>query len=292
MSIQSIIKSNKPNLKETSLNLYENNLNKLNKYINNNKNILENIKNKNLVIDTINKNYTTTSSRRNIYTAILSILKQNNKLYTDYKTLEQGLNNLQNKMYINNDINPKKKKKIDEIDEDDIDYLLSVLLKNDELENYLIFKLVYTYGFRNEISNLKIIQIKNYNKLVESVKNINNYLVFGSKALFIVRNIYKTSGTYGEVVTQIQNKELKKYLKKYIVILKKKNDIYLFNNLTSNQFSNRMRYISNKYLGVEISGNLLYKISNKKYSKNKQELGEKARNRGHSIQTQSLVYIP
>ena len=72
---------------------------------------------------------------------------------------------------------------------------------------------------------------------------------------------------------------------------------YLFpgeTGLSSAQLSARLQNIGKKYLDSKypITPTMIVKLSNKKYSKQNEELKEKAKNRGHSSGIQSKIYIP
>ena len=72
---------------------------------------------------------------------------------------------------------------------------------------------------------------------------------------------------------------------------------YMFpgqSGLSSAQLSARLQNIGKKYLDTKypITPTMIVKLSNKKYSKQNQELKEKAKNRGHSADIQSKIYIP
>ena len=72
---------------------------------------------------------------------------------------------------------------------------------------------------------------------------------------------------------------------------------YLFpgeTGLSSAQLSARLQNIGKKYLDSKypITPTMIVKLSNKKYSKQNEELKEKAKNRGHSADIQSKIYIP
>ena len=72
---------------------------------------------------------------------------------------------------------------------------------------------------------------------------------------------------------------------------------YLFpgeTGLSSAQLSARLQNIGKKYLDTKypITPTMIVKLSNKKYSKQNEELKEKAKNRGHSADIQSKIYIP
>ena len=244
--------------------------------------------------DFINK-IETISTKRNFYTAILSLMKvnENDKLYLHYKLKEQQLNNSQSKLYDTNKMNDKKTEKYNSINKQDIDNMITTLLKENMIQDYILLSLIYNYGYRNEISNLQFISLKDFNKLTPTETKDNNYLVIGTKIFRISRFRFKTDKKYGQIDNDIDNKKLRNVMKKYVKTI---DTPYLFVNkdnshYTNQQVSNRLSYLTKKYLGTDITGNMIVKISLQDYSKSNNELKEKARIRGHSQAVQSKVYI-
>ena len=79
------------------------------------------------------------------------------------------------------------------------------------------------YKFRNEISSFKWISLKDFNKL--SIQE-GNYIVIGSKRMFISRGQFKTDKTHGRTETEIENKILRADIKKYIKTLFKWRNVF------------------------------------------------------------------
>jgi hypothetical protein len=237
----------------------------------------------------------TISTKRNFYTAILSLMKvnENDKLYLHYKLKETQLNNSQSKLYDTNKMNDKKTEKYNSINKQDIENMITKLLKENMIQDYILLSLIYNYGYRNEISNLQTITLKDFKKLTPTETKDNNYLVIGTKTFRISRFRFKTDKKYGQIDNDIDNKKLRNVMKKYIA---DRDNPYLFTNkdnshYTNQQVSNRLSYLTKKYLGTDITGNMIVKISLQDYSKSNNELKEKARIRGHSQSVQSQVYI-
>ena len=292
-----IIKKNKPTRKDTTNEQYVRVIIKILSLIDYKDKLsnLDFMKNKEKIDTAIDGLPFAVSTKRNYYTALLSLLLVNetDPLYNHYKKMEKSGNDAQFKLYENKINDPQKQEKLDNTSEEDVIKLLEILLVNGDTKDYILFSLIYNYGYRNEISNLQVIQLKPFNKLSNVDKKGNNYLVIGSKRVFVSRNHYKTEDTYGEIENTVDNKQLKKQLKLYIDVL---DDDYLFREkdgkiMTPHQLTNRLRYVSKKYIGVEISSTLLYKISMKKFKVINEELSKKAKTRGHSANTQSQVYI-
>ena len=290
-----IILSNKPNRKETTINQYSRTLMKL----------IENLKLKDIndisfiqdtkSIDNYINSLDTISTKRNIYTAILSLLKvnENDKLYLHYKLKEQQLNNSQMKLYESNKMNDKKTEKYNSITKEQLENMINQLLNDNLIQDYILMKLIYLYGYRNEISNLQVISLKDFKRLTDNETKDNNYLVYGTKIFRISRFRYKTDKKYGQIDNDITDKKLRNVMKKYIEGLETP---YLFTNkdnthYTNQQITNRLSYLTKKYLKTDISTGMIYKISLNDFIDTNNQLKEKARIRGHSQAIQSQVYI-
>tara|TARA_R110000787_G_scaffold256444_2_gene361721 strand:+ start:1331 stop:2266 length:936 start_codon:yes stop_codon:yes gene_type:complete len=177
-----------------------------------------------------------------------------------------------------------------------IDILLQKLKEDNNMMVYIIFKMLKLYHIRNEIATLQIIPIKQFNKLKTSDKVDNNYIVLGSKRLFISRNGYKTDKKYGEIIFDITDKEFNKELRTYI---KTRDSPVLFPfpetdgiNDKKKQLSNLLIYNSQKYIGKKIGSTLMAKIMlSSKYIEQKSKQDIDAKTRGHSVSTMNEVYV-
>jgi hypothetical protein len=293
--LKDIISTNKPNRKQTTINQYTRTLLKL----------IDNLKLKDIndisfiqdtkSIDTFINSLETISTKRNFYTAILSLLKvnENDKLYLHYKLKEQQLNNSQMKLYESNKMNDKKTEKYKSVSKKQLEDMIDQLLKDNMIQDYILMKLIYLYGYRNEISNLQMITLKDFKRLTDTETKDNNYLVYGTKIFKISRFRYKTDKKYGLIENDITDKKLRNVMKKYIKSLETP---YLFTNkdlshYTNQQITNRLSYLTKKYLNTEISTGMIYKISLNDFIDSNNQLKEKARIRGHSQAIQSQVYI-
>lgn len=317
MDFEKKIKEEFPNLKENSIKQYSrcltkimynyelfSNLNKEDEYyvekVDNlfyNPNIVEKC-----LIDTRNKRETwkifSQTTMRNYYTAIATILKCEDipdkklvKFYEDkVKTFNLDYKN-QNDTGIISEKQSPNFVKMDKIDE-----LLHKLKNDNNNQAYILFKFLKLYPIRNELSTLKKIQLKKFNKLSKEDKEGLNFIVVGSKKLLISRSEYKTSSKYGEIIFSIDDKLFKKELLNFVNDI---NDLdYIFNfpsdktDDRKNQLSNYLSYISEKYIGVKISTTLMAKIVSSHYHLEEKKTQEKeAKIRGHTIATKNEVYI-
>lgn len=89
------------------------------------------------------------------------------------------------------------------------------LSKNDKvsLKYYVLMKMFYIYNFRNEVGRLMIINKSDFDKKYKDYEDERlkdeNFIVVDGDNFTIVRSGYKTSKTYGTIVTEIQDQELK-----------------------------------------------------------------------------------
>ena len=293
--LYNLIKQNKDTRKDTTINQYVRSIIKITDYLNitdiNSLDFLQDTKSIDKFINTIN----TISTKRNLYTALLSLLKINeeDKLYLHYKLKETSLNNKQTKLYETNKMNDKKTEKYKSVSKTDIENMINTLYKDNMIQDYILLNLIFLYGYRNEISNLQAITLKDFKRLTPNETTGNNYLVYGSKVFKIARFKYKTDKKYGLIENDIDNKKLRNVMKKYINTI---DTPFIFTNkdhthYTNQQITNRLSYLTKKYLDTEISTGMIYKISLNDFIDTNNKLKEKARIRGHSQSVQSQVYI-
>jgi hypothetical protein len=180
---------------------------------------------------------------------------------------------------------------------EEIDELINKLKKYDK-KGYILFSILKHHHLRNEIATLEVIKLQQYNKLKEPDKKDKNYMVVGSKKLFISRNGYKTDKKYGEIVFEITDKKLNKDIRNYITGHDGSSEMFSFpdikgeNNDKKKQLSNYMTYVSNKFIGNKISTTILAKIMlSSKYLENKQAQEKDAKERGHSVSVENDVYV-
>jgi hypothetical protein len=180
-----------------------------------------------------------------------------------------------------------------------------------ELENLrLLMRLYVLHPSRNEYATLKFINITDYKKLKQPEFN---YVVIGTKKVYLSITEYKTSEKYGRKLIDIEDKALIKMLRD----LKKTRDIEGRDHLfyltkTDEPWSNHtvtsiMTKNSKQLIGKSIGSTLLYKIIIQEAGINYNEalenndldkavkydeiLAKYAKTRGHSQAIQKLVYV-
>lgn len=245
-------------LGDATLKNYISNINKLYKSITNETEIknLEFLEQKDKVDAYLNKLNPT--SITNYYAVILTLLDPESELYESYRK-DKVDNNFKNKKKSLTEVNQNLQSKV--IDMEEYDEMLVKIKKANLPQDYLMFSLLKHYPIRNEIGNIKIITLKDFKKIKD--KN-ENYLVMGSKQLFIYRTDYKTHDIYGDIKTTIHDKGIRKLLKDYIKDFKDGRTQLFLNSkgesMTTYEVANRLSYISQKYIGKKLSTSSIFKI--------------------------------
>ena len=296
--ITELIKNEKPNLKANSIKQYVRCIKTLH-----NKILGENVKSDNFdylkdpeVLKEHLSGYHFTTAR-NYYTAVITLLEteepRDKNVIREYTNIVKSTNNEYKEQNKKGFISVKQSDNfvgVDKVDE------LIRLLREDNIDmGYILFSILKHHHIRNEIATLVKIPLKDYKRLDENDKRDKNYLVVGTRKIFISRNGYKTNKTYGEIVFDITDKQLERDIRKYIKTLNT-DEVFPFpDNKTSDkrqQLSNYMSYLSQKYIGVKISTTLMAKIMlSHKYLENKQAQEKDARERGHSVSVENDIYV-
>lgn len=241
------------------------------------------------------KDVSSLSSKRNYYNSILPLIKsfsiekipgtENLDLLQEqvkYGTAIQNLNKNVKELSDNNIISEKKLEK-HQVKFEQLEQFINKLRLKKQYQNSLLLFLMSEYKFRNEISSFKWISLKDFNKFDLMS---GNYLVIGSKRMFISRGQFKTDKVHGRTETEIENKKLRSDIKKYIKTL---DDDIMFKNTKGEMYSNadlsqKIGRLTKDEFGVSLgtsSINSLYLESLDNDTMNK--LKELSKNRGTSI---------
>lgn len=159
------------------------------------------------------------------------------------------------------------------------------------LQDLILVKLYQQYQVRNELATLKKITKEDFDKLQGDKKN---YLVIDGKKMFISLNEYKTDKTFGENVLKIKP-DLKKLFNNWFKYYNKdKEHVFMQMNgdpFNTNNLSKALARITKKYMGKSISTRMIRKIFvSDEFNETKQKQEKKAKQMGHSVQTQNLIY--
>jgi len=256
MDIVELIKSVKPNISNGTLKAYTTNIGKLHRSITGKNEIedLDFLTQKDKVDEYLSK--FSKGTKTNYYGVILTVLKTTNEdLYKEYEK-DKIANNFANKEKVMSETNKEKL-----IDMKDYNDMLSKIKKSGFMQDYIMLRMLQLYPYRNEIGSLKIVPLKTFKKIKDKT---DNYLVVGSKKLFVNRNKYKTDKIYGSITNDITDKKFKKELRAYMKSLDGR-DILFLNKLTGEamtpaETSNRLSYITNKFGGLKLSTSSIFKI--------------------------------
>ena len=222
------------------------------------------------------------STQRNYWNAILPVIKSLDKYpnyWSDtvisssqaetekyYGESIRLINKLERENAKKGIISEKKKEKY-AVSFEDVLKLIPILKKQKNFQDALILSLMTEYKFRNEIATLKLIRRKHYKKLTLEQKKENNYVVVKSNGdMFISRGAFKTDGTYGIIISNVDNEILKEDLKKYIAGMT--DDIFFKNSLkppkqkqlSQGDISTRIGRITEKHLKVKLGTSSITKL--------------------------------
>lgn len=308
------IKEARPNLKDSSINIYVRNLNKLKKIFNENDyKFLENYEDVEKILE--NLSYLTV---RNYYNAIIVLITALNgfddELVDQYTVMRDELNEKYNKQNTEtNKISSKQEQNFITYNEvvdmlnkmaDDL-RILKIKQKKDIgvkertlLQIFVIFNIYLHIPLRNDVVDLIKIQKREFNKKTDDDKKENNYIVFENNNMFFSIGKYKTDKTYSTKIIEIP-KELQKIIRFWKRISIYNDSEYLFlsatgKKLTRNELSQLMIRFSKLYLNdkAQLSTTMMAKITMSHHLgelKKKQE--EMSKQRGTSINTINNIYI-
>jgi hypothetical protein len=308
------IKEARPNLKDSSINIYIRNLNKLKKIFNENDyKFLENYEDVEKILEDLS--YLTV---RNYYNAIIVLITALNgfddELVDQYTVMRDELNEKYNKQNTeSNKISSKQEQNFITYNEvvdmlnkmaDDL-RILKIKQKKDIgvkertlLQIFVIFNIYLHIPLRNDVVDLIKITKRDFNKLLDDKKKENNYIVFENNNMFFSIGKYKTDKTYSTKIIEIP-KELQKVIRFWKRTSIYNDSEYLFlsatgKKLTRNELSQLMIRFSKLYLNdkAQLSTTILAKITMSHHLgelKKKQE--EMSKQRGTSINTINNIYI-
>lgn len=163
------------------------------------------------------------------------------------------------------------------------------------LQAYTIFTIYHKMPMRNDVAGMIAINKRDYNKLSDTEKKENNYLVVSKDKMFFVLNKYKTSKKYEELDLPIDDPNIKKALRYFLKVT----DMgVLFKTgtgkpLTRIELSKLLSKYSKEYLNKSVSTTLLRKsyLTNK-YGDMKKEMQKDSKVLGHDVANVGMnVYV-
>tara|TARA_R100001509_G_scaffold158515_1_gene123737 strand:- start:2865 stop:3854 length:990 start_codon:yes stop_codon:yes gene_type:complete len=311
MDFKKIISDARPNIKESSLNMYNQNLKKI---IGNTDNIKELHKFEEIKEKIKDK---TDNTKRNYYNSIIVLLqakKTPSKILRKYESERDELNEKYDTVQSKGKLTEKDKKNFVSLNE--LKEMLKKMKKEITLkklhkkplekfskedkelyDGYFLFSSYLELPLRNDLADVEIITKNAYNQLDDDDKKNKNFLVMqngAGKTYFLSLNNYKTNKKYDEKIIQIP-KELMYTYRQYVA--KQRPFKYLITTrkgqkVTRNYFTQFLQKISKKYLDKSISTTLLRKIIlSDKFAELNKEKEEMSHITGHSVSTMDKVYI-
>mgnify|MGYP003122242410 FL=1 len=301
------IKSSRPNIKDSTIKMYESNLNKLKSMFDSDD--FKFLKDFDKVMDKLETRHFTTI--RNYMNAILIYLmainsdKKQDTLLKKYQDKRDELNQQYEDEQTSGKISEKQSKNfvplkdvvdmINKMGNDLKGFKKKELTAKDKmlLQIYIIFQIHVRLPMRNDVAEMEAITKRAYNKLSLENKKAKNYLVVEKGKMFMVLNKFKTSSKYEELRFDVP-KDLERLLRSYLKI----NGMgVLFKSstgktLSRNQISQLLIKYSKRYIGKSISTTMLRKIVlSDKFGELKKEQEKMASITGHSVATMNSVYV-
>ncbi len=305
------IKKARPNVKDSTIKMYESNLKKLKKMFDSDN--YDFLKDVDKVKDKLKDLHYT--SQRNYYNSIIILLMALNheekldKLIKDYGDMRDDLNKKYEDDNANGKISEKQKANFVELKvvKEGIEKMGDELKakKFKKVDNlsakdktllmvYIIYQIHIRLPMRNDLAGAEAISKRAYNKLSNEDKKAKNYLVVEKGKMFLAINKFKTQRKFEALNIDIP-KDLEKLLRTYIKI----NGMgVLFKSstgkqLTRNGLSQLLLKYSKRYMdGKSISTTMLRKIVlSDKFADHKKEQEKMAKITGHSVETMNSVYV-
>jgi hypothetical protein len=157
---------------------------------------------------------------------------------------------------------------------------------------YCMFEILSRHPLRNDLAGMLYLTQTAYSKLTDAQKVERNYLVKTEGGFILLDADHKTAKTYGTIKIYIdKDTELAKILRTYLRVMKYKGGMDIF-PVTPNYMSQLLIKTSHKYIDKNISTTMIRKIiSSEKFLGAKEEQIAHAKQLGHSIQTENLIYV-
>jgi hypothetical protein len=299
----------KSDVKTSTINIYEKNLNKLSQDVNNseppsNCKWLEDF---DKIMTHINKSKSLHTRKNKINTVVIYLQATKCKL-SIIKKYQDEIVKLSQEIttgYNQNEKNEKQLKNwlsLAELTEFKNNLLLDLPKKFNtfddykKLMKYLILETHLELPLRNDLVDAQVYDEKDFSKIEEV--NTTNYLVLGTKKGYLILNNYKTSGTYGRKKLDLSPELFKIWKKFYKIIIQYSKNRYIFikedqNKMTRNEYTKFFGSIF-KSLGKNISSTMIrHIVVSEKFPVKPKEMEERkelASIMAHSVNEQQQVY--
>mgnify|MGYP003678587235 CR=1 FL=1 len=297
----------KDSIKQSTLSMYVNNLNKLKELFN--VDSYEFLESPEDVFDKIkNLRFTTQKTYFNSVIVYLQAIDADPKLIKTYQQRRDEYAEQYNKDQESGVISDKQKNNFATTEE--IESMVKVMKKslnsikksnrvmvgNDfELyQAYMMFSIYLKLPLRNDVAGMISIKASDFKKLKDNTEI--NYIILGKSKIELVLNDYKTNKNYGQKIIEVEDQELKRLIRQYVklvgfgVMFKRRDG----SPMNRNNITQILIKYSEKYMGKRVSTTLLAKAYlSGKYASVPQihkEMAKDANVRGHSVETQQKIY--
>jgi len=315
--IYNLIKNHKPNLKESSLQLYVKLLERSKKIAD--ADSYDFLKNPKEVRKKLSEYVPAGSNKPMVYTSIRNTLipimifleatnadHKYNDILKEYKSMIDEYNKQYQKSQQANKVQGRQKENM--INEEELKQLIfhldkkvDIFYKKKQIEElkphelsqiraWIFFHILMILPTRLDYDNMRLINQRTYRSLKSKNQLKDNYLVKSKSELKFSFNNYKTSAVYGENV-QVVPKPLKLKINKYIRLNDYKIGDVVF-PITRNAISSLLTKTSLSIIKKRVSSQILrkYYVSTKYSSETSKEQQKDAVLMGHSITTQQETY--
>lgn len=290
MTLTEILREFKPNVTDSTIKSYVQNLNKIMKTLEKSDyKILENFEKVKEAIKDLSP-----LTQRNYYNAIIVYIqsvKGDKKVIDEYVAIRDKHND-DYQAFTKTNVKSDRQAK-NWITEEELNDVLEYQ-KSFDIQKYMVLKLLMAIPLRNDMRDMQIMTYAKYMKMKDEDKKGSNYLLKRQKPLayFFALNRYKTAGTYGQKLIEIDaslNKEIGSFLRKsgHTIYLFTKKSGGPFSSIEFSKYVNSIFKKTGKNISTTMIRHMMATISGGEALKKQKEL---ASNMAHSV-TQNTDYI-
>ncbi len=290
MTLTDTLRKFKPNVTDSTIKSYIQNLNKIMKVLE--KKDLDFLENFEKVKEAIKD--LSPLTQRNYYNAIIVYIqsvKGNPKSIAKYVEIRDKHNDDYQAFTKTNTKSDKQEKNW--ITEEELNGVLEYW-KSFDIQKYTLLKLLMAYPVRNDFRDLQIMTYGKYMKMSDEDKKGSNFFLRRQKPLayFFALNRYKTAGTYGQKIIELDaslNKEIGTFLRKsgHTSYLFTKKSGAPFSSIEFSKYVNSIFKKTGKNISTTMIRHIMATLSGGEALKKQKELAD---NMGHSL-GQNTDYI-
>ena len=233
-------------------------------------------------------------TRRNYYNAIivyLQAVKAKDDIIKKYVEI-RDIRNTEYEAFTKTNTKSEKQEK-NWLSKEELDGVLEHW-KSFDKQKYMVLKLYMMYPLRNDMRDMQLMTYGKYNKMSDEDKKGNNYFLKRQKPLayFFALNRYKTAGTYGQKIIELDaslNKEIGTFLRKsgHTSYLFTKKSGAPFSSIEFSKYVNSIFKKTGKNISTTMIRHIMATLSGGEALKKQKELAD---NMGHSL-GQNTDYI-